>query len=68
MSALLDSVADGILILKSNHVIERVNPAFARMVGISMDEMVGRNHDEIIRFADPTTAPRWKKPKLAAGR
>jgi PAS domain S-box-containing protein len=52
MSALLDSVADGILILKANHVIERVNPAFARMVGVSMEGLVGKNHDEIIRFAD----------------
>ena len=42
MSALLDSVADGILILKANHVIERVNPAFSRMVGIRMDEIGGQ--------------------------
>ena len=52
MSALLDSVADGILILKSNHTIERVNPAFARMIGIPMKDLIGENHDEIIRFAN----------------
>jgi PAS domain S-box-containing protein len=52
MSALLDSVADGILILKPNHVVERVNPAFARMIGLSMESLTGKNHDEIIQFAN----------------
>lgn len=52
MSALLDSVADGILILKSNHDIERVNPAFVRMVGKSADELLGMSHDEVVKFAE----------------
>ncbi|MGD2027443.1 MAG: ATP-binding protein [Anaerolineales bacterium] len=51
MSALLDSVADGILILKPNHEIERVNPAFARMAGTPMEELVGKNHDAVVKFA-----------------
>ena len=46
MSALLDSVADGILILKPNHVIERVNPAFARMVGTTIEALIGKSHFE----------------------
>lgn len=52
MSALLDSVADGILILKPNHVIERVNPAFARMAGTTIEALTGKSHDEIVRFAE----------------
>lgn len=52
MSALLDSVADGILILKPNHSIERVNPTFASMVGTTVEDLVGKNHDEIVQFAE----------------
>ncbi|HKJ28329.1 MAG TPA: ATP-binding protein [Anaerolineales bacterium] len=52
MSALLDSVADGILILKPNHNIERVNPAFARMAGASMESLIGMSHDEVVKFAE----------------
>ena len=68
MSALLDSVADGILILKPNHVIERVNPAFARMMGISMDSLVARTMMRSSALPIPNTVPPWKKPKPAAGR
>ena len=51
MSALLDSVADGILILKPNHIIERVNPAFARMVGKPVREIIGQLHEKAVQFA-----------------
>jgi PAS domain S-box-containing protein len=50
MDALLDSVADGILILRPNHTISRVNPAFARLWGKPIDEIVGLHHNEIIRW------------------
>jgi PAS domain S-box-containing protein len=51
MSGLLDSVADGILILKPNHEIERVNPAFARMVGTNdIESLVGQSHDDVVKF------------------
>ena len=33
IDALLDSVADGILILTADHTIEHCNPALARMLG-----------------------------------
>ena len=49
--ALLDSVADGILILTPNHTIERVNPAFTRLSGRPAEDIVGRDHDEIIEWA-----------------
>ena len=56
MDALLDSAADGILIILPDHTIERCNPAFARMVGIPLDEIRGRSHDLIIRWSRRTTA------------
>ncbi len=50
MDALLDSAADGILILSPSHVITRANPAFARMLGQSLEEIIGENHDEVIKL------------------
>jgi PAS domain S-box-containing protein len=50
MDALLDSAADGILILRPGHGIERSNPTFARMLGIPIEVMVGRHHEDIIRW------------------
>jgi len=52
MDALLDSAADGILILDSDHVIERCNPAMARILGIAMKEIIGRPHEVIIRWTN----------------
>lgn len=52
MDALLDSAADGILILTNTHVIERCNPAFARMLGLSVQEIQGRTYEEVIRWAE----------------
>jgi PAS domain S-box-containing protein len=51
MDAMLDSVADGILILSPGHTIERCNPAFARQWGKPIEEIVGRSHDDVIRWA-----------------
>jgi signal transduction histidine kinase len=51
MDTLLDSVADGILILTSDLVIERSNPAFARLYAAPVEKIVGRPHGEIIRWA-----------------
>jgi len=48
MDALLDSAADGILILSPDHIIERCNPAFSRMVGKPMGEIRGKPHEEIL--------------------
>lgn len=50
MDALLDSAADGILIIGADHTIERCNPAFARMIGRSMDSIRKRSHEEVIRW------------------
>lgn len=51
MSALLDSAADGIFILEAGHTIEHCNPAFAHMLGLSIDQLRGRTHSEVIRWA-----------------
>jgi PAS domain S-box-containing protein len=50
LDALLDSAADGILIMEPNHSIERCNPAFAQIWGEAIDSIQGKHHDEIIRW------------------
>ena len=51
LDALLDSAADGILILNADHTIERVNTSFEKLLGLTRAELVGKPHDEIIRWA-----------------
>lgn len=51
LDALIDSAADGILILNADHTIERVNDAFERMYGSTDDELRGTHHEDIIRWA-----------------
>ncbi len=53
MDALLDSAADGMLILDSAHKIERGNPAMARMLNLIPEQVAGKQHGEIIRWARP---------------
>jgi PAS domain S-box-containing protein len=50
LDALLDSAADGILIMEPNHSIERCNPAFAQIWGEGIDSIQGKHHDDIIRW------------------
>lgn len=50
IDALLDSVADGIFILSTDHIIERCNPAFARLVSLPVASILDRPHEEIIRW------------------
>lgn len=53
-SALLDSAADGILVLTHDLKIERVNPAFGHMLGQHIEEIQGKSHEEVITWAkDP---------------
>jgi PAS domain S-box-containing protein len=51
LDALLDSAADGILILNSDHTIERVNEAFEKIMGKTRSELVGTPHDDVIYWA-----------------
>jgi signal transduction histidine kinase len=53
MDALLDSAADGILILNTARRIERCNPAFVRMVGLPLQSIQNQLHEEIIRWIQP---------------
>lgn len=51
LDALLDSAPDGILIMNSDHKIERCNLAFARLYRRDVDQIKGKNHEEIINWA-----------------
>lgn len=53
MDALLDSAADGILILAPDHTIQKCNPALARILNIHREDVEGKTHEEIIRWAKP---------------
>ncbi len=53
MDALLNSAADGILILTPARVIERCNIAFTRMVNLPSEEIQGRSHEEIVQWQLP---------------
>ncbi len=50
MDALLDSVADGILIMAPDHTIEHCNPAFEKLWGKTASQIVGKRHEDIIRW------------------
>jgi len=50
LSALLDTVADGILIINTEHIIEHCNPAMARMLKTPAETIRGSRHEEIIRW------------------
>src|SRR5512141_1361469 len=51
LDALLDSAADGILILNADHTVERCNTAFEKLLGERRDQIVGKDHDAVIRWA-----------------
>jgi len=50
LDAILDSSADGILILLPDKRIERCNPAFCRLWGETIDVVQGKMHNEIIHW------------------
>ncbi len=50
LDAIIDSAADGILILNPDHSIERVNDAFERIYGQTDDQLRGVQHDEVIQW------------------
>ena len=51
LDALLHSAADGILILREDHTIERCNLAFEKLFGEPRDEIIGKDHSQIIQWA-----------------
>lgn len=50
LDTVLDSAADGILIISSNQTIERCNPAFSRMVSLPIEKIQGQPHEKIVQF------------------
>lgn len=50
MDALLDSAADGILILSPDHTIERCNEAGARILARPRTQIEGVKHEQVIRW------------------
>jgi signal transduction histidine kinase len=50
LDALLDSAADGILILDADLIVERCNTAFEKLYERTRDEIVGKRHDEIVKW------------------
>jgi PAS domain S-box-containing protein len=50
LDALVDSAADGILILNADHTIERCNIAFEKLYGRPRAEIQSKAHAEIIRW------------------
>src|ERR1700690_2993031 len=51
LDALLDSAADGILILNADHTVERCNIVFEKLVGEQREQIVGKDHSQVIRWA-----------------
>jgi len=50
LDTVLDSAADGILIIGPNQVIDRCNPAFSRMISLPLEQIQGHLHEEIVEF------------------
>ncbi len=55
LDALLDSSADGIMVLRSDLRIERFNRALVALTGWQAPQAVGRRHDEVITWARRTS-------------
>ena len=53
MDALLDSAADGIMILTTGQIIERCNPALAHILGYKAEDVQGKKHEDFIRWVKP---------------
>lgn len=53
LDALLDSAADGMLILSPDHRVERANQALVRMLGISLAEIQNHPHENVLLWASP---------------
>ena len=51
LDALLDSAADGILILNADHTVERCNISFEKLFGEPRERVIGKNHEDIIKWA-----------------
>jgi signal transduction histidine kinase len=57
LDALLDTAADGIMILSPGHVIERGNPSLARILSTSLGHIQGEKHENIIQWEGKLNGP-----------
>jgi PAS domain S-box-containing protein len=57
LDAILDSSADGILIMNAAHRLQRFNRALSKMTGWPPLEALGRSHDDVIRWAKRQPGP-----------
>ncbi len=57
LDAILDSSADGILIMNAAHRIQRFNKALGRLTEWNPAEAFGRDHDDVIKWASRQTGP-----------
>jgi PAS domain S-box-containing protein len=57
LDALLESSADGILIMDAGHHLQRFNRALAQLTGWNASEAIGRTHDDVIRWVRREPGP-----------
>jgi len=50
LDALLDSAADGIVIMSADHKIEKCNLAFARILKLDVDKIIDQDHQDILKL------------------
>src|SRR3990172_2018547 len=65
LDAILDSVADGILILTPGKAIERCNPAFARLLGHPSGQIIGTKHSDTVRWKELSHGPTLEQAEEA---
>jgi signal transduction histidine kinase len=53
LDALLDTAADGILILSPDGRVERCNPAASRLIGVEIPSIIGQQHELVIHWQSP---------------
>jgi PAS domain S-box-containing protein len=54
MDGLLESAADGILIISPDHTVERCNEAYTRMTGNLREAIQGQKHEQVIEWDEGT--------------
>ncbi len=55
LDAILEHSADGVMILTPGHKITVFNQALGRMLGLNPADVIGRQHDEVVRLSKQTT-------------
>lgn len=55
--ALLESSADGLLIMDAAHRVQRFNRALSKLTGWSAAEAIGQTHDDLLRWVKVQTGP-----------